>query len=133
MFEKHNLISGIHQLLRFFFFFSTGHRADSTRKVSAKSNVCLCLKLHSKQTSIQVIKMCRRFMFIVHFLFYACSLLFSQFSTSNINRQQSHYSDGSNLNFGCIDFNFLQRKHLSYTHSFIEDLFIFLQTPLAII
>jgi hypothetical protein len=80
-----------------------------------KCNVCLSLAFPWKQISFQAIQKCRCFMFIPHLPFYSCSLLIRRFRTSNIDRKQSHYSDGSNLNSGCIVFVFLQNKHLNYT------------------
>ena len=55
---------------------------------------------------------CRCFMFIVRLSFYTCCHLFSRFPTSNSVRQQSHYSDASNLNSSCNNFFFLQHKHI---------------------
>jgi hypothetical protein len=53
------------------------------------------------------------------YLFHICPcklvLFFRQFSTSKTDRQQSHYSDGSNINSCDNIFFFFQHKHLNYT------------------
>ena len=64
-------------------------------------------------------------MFIPHLSFYAFLLLFSQFPNSNTDKQQSHYSDGSNINSGSIVVVFLQHKYLNCTWSLKQYLIIY--------
>ena len=111
-----------------FVLMTADHKPDSSRKVSANSNVWVSMKFHSKKTSFQAIKLCSCFIFILHLLFYACFLLFSRFLNPNTDRQQSHYSDRSKFSSICIVFIFLQSKHLNYIYSFTGFLLSFLQT-----
>jgi hypothetical protein len=81
-----------------------------------KSKVCFSLTYPWKQNSLKVSEKCKCFMSILHLSFYACSLSFSWFSTPKTDRQQSHYSDGSNLNSCFLVFNFLRHKSFNYIY-----------------
>ena len=121
-----NILTSVIRQLYPFFPLTVVLRADLYMKGSAQSNIGPAVTFHWKQSSLQFVQMCRCFMFVPHLPFYASTPLFSLFPTSNINRQQSHNSDGSNLNSGCNTFVFLQHKPLNYTRSMQQYLCNFL-------
>jgi len=102
-----------------------------TKCFSKKKHMSCCdisfkTKFISSHTNVHMLY------FYPTFVLLCCSLLFSRSPSSNADRQQSHYSDGSNFNSGCNIFVFLQNQHLNYTWSVQQYLRNFLSANVAL-
>ena len=81
----------------------------SNNKRMSYCNISFKAKFISCHTKVQMLHVYPIFVLL------CCSLLFSWFPTSNTDRQQSRYSEVSDLNYRCNIFVFLRHKHLNYT------------------